>query len=81
MIVCLTPSTRVACPSPVKKNRGPITFARNFSNIYFFFLKILPWKEDQLVMGGSLTDRYVLERTFPEEHLNLSGSGFIRELD
>ena len=55
---------------------------RNFSNIDFF-LKILPLKDDELVMSEmskkwGVTD-FVLERTCPEEHLNLSKSGFVSE--
>ena len=52
------------------------TFARKYSNIDFF-LKILPWKDDELVMSEmqqekwGITD-FILERTCPEEHLNLS---------
>ena len=58
------------------------TFARKFSNIDFF-LKILPLKDDELVMAGrkkkwGVTD-FVLEETCPEEHLNLSKSGFVSE--
>ena len=57
------------------------TFARNFSNIDFF-LKILPQKDDELAMSEmqkmGVTD-FVLERTCPEEHLNLSTSGFVFE--
>ena len=47
------------------------TFARNFSNI-----------DDELAMSEmqkmGVTD-FVLERTCPEEHLNLSTSGFVFE--
>ena len=48
------------------------------------FLKILPLK-DELAMSEMLkkwgaTD-FVLERTCPEEHLNLSKSGFVSEED
>ena len=55
-------------------------FAGKFSNIDFF-LKILPLKDDELVMSGmqknwGVTD-IVLEGTCPEEHLNLSKSGFV----
>ena len=44
---------------------------------------MLPLKDDELVMSeskkiGGVTD-FVLERTCPEEHLNLSKSGFVRE--
>ena len=55
------------------------TFSRNFSNIHFF-LKMLPLKGDELVMSenGGVTD-FVLERACPEEHLNLSESGFVSE--
>ena len=57
------------------------TFARKFSNIDLF-LKILPLKDDELVTleikKGGVTD-FVLERTCPEEHLNLSKSGFVSE--
>ena len=57
-------------------------FARNFSDIDFF-LKILPLKDDELVMSEvwknwGVTES-VLERTCPEEHLNLSKSGFASE--
>ena len=60
------------------------TFARNFSNIDFF-LKILPLKEHELAMSEmqkkwGVTD-FVLEITCPEEHLNLSKSGFVSEED
>ena len=59
------------------------TFARKFSNIDFF-LKILPLIADELVMSEiqknwGLTD-FVLERTCPEEHLNLSKLGFVSEM-
>ena len=55
-------------------------FARKFSNIDFF-LKMLPLKDDELVMSEmqkklGVTD-FVLERTCPEEHLNLNKSGFV----
>ena len=57
------------------------TFATNFD--FDFFLKILPverwWVSDVRnvkIMG--VTD-FVLERTCPEEHLNLSKSGFVSE--
>ena len=58
------------------------TFARKFFNIDFF-LKILPLKDNELVMSEmskkwGVTD-FVLERTFTEEHLNLSKSGFVSE--
>ena len=58
------------------------TFARKFSNIDFF-LKILPLKDDELVMpeilkNGGVTD-FVLERTCLEERLNLSKLGFFSE--
>ena len=58
------------------------TFARKFSDIDFF-LKISPLKDDELVMPEmqnkwGVTD-FVLERTCPEEHLNLSKSGFVSE--
>ena len=57
------------------------TFAQNFSNINFFFLQILPLKDDvRNVKKLGVTD-FVLERTCPEEHLNLSKSGFVREDD
>ena len=70
------------------KNWRPLTllrtFARKFSNIDFF-LKILPLKDDELVMpemykklGVTITD-FVLERTYPKEHLNLRKSGFVSE--
>ena len=60
------------------------TFARNFSNIDFF-LKILPLKDHELAMSEmkkkwGVTD-FVLERTCPEEHLNLSKSCFVSEED
>ena len=55
-------------------------FARKFSNIDFF-LKILPLKDDELVMSEMLKKLgvidFVLERTCPEEHLNLSKSSFV----
>ena len=58
------------------------TFARKFSNIDFF-LKILPLKDDELVMSEMYkkwgVTNFVLERTCPEEHLNLSKSGFVSE--
>ena len=50
---------------------------------------MLPFKDDKLVMsemykewggGGGVTD-FVLERTCPEEHLNLSKSGFVSKED
>ena len=55
---------------------------RDFSNIDFF-LKILPLKDDELVMSEmqknwGVTD-FVLERTCPEEHVNLSKSDFVSE--
>ena len=58
------------------------TFARKFSNIGFF-LKILLLRYYELVMSETqkkwgVTD-FVLERTCPEEHLNLSKSGFVSE--
>ena len=58
------------------------TFAQKFSNIDFF-LKISPLKDDELLMSEmrenwGVTD-FVLERTCPEEHLNLSKSGFVSE--
>ena len=58
------------------------TFTRTFSNIDFF-LKILPMKNDELVMSEmykkwGITD-FVFERTCPEEHLNLSKLGFFSE--
>ena len=58
------------------------TFARKFSNVDFF-LKILSLKHDELVMSemwkkwGVNDD--VLERTFLEEHVNLSKLGFVNE--
>ena len=52
-----------------------LTFARKCSNIDFF-LKILPLNDDE----WGVTD-FVLERTCPEEHLNLSNSGFVSEED
>ena len=60
------------------------TFARKFSNIDFF-LKISPLKDDELLMSEmqknwGVTD-FVLERTSPEEYLNLSKSGFVSEED
>ena len=53
-----------------------------FSNIDFF-LKILALKDDELVKSEmykkwGVTD-FVLERTCPEEHLNLSKLGFVGE--
>ena len=58
------------------------TFARKFSNIDFC-LKILPLKDDELVMSEmyknwGVTD-FVLERTCSEERLNLSKSDFVSE--
>ena len=55
---------------------------QKFSNIDFF-LKILPLKDVELAMSEmykkwEVTD-FVLERTCPEEHLNLSKSGFVSE--
>ena len=54
------------------------TFAGKFSNTDFF-LKILPLKNDELLQEpimskmyknrGSQTSKFVLERTYPEEHL------------
>ena len=57
-------------------------FARKFSDIDFF-LKISPLKDGELVMSEmqknwGVTD-FVLERTCPEEHLNLRKSGFVGE--
>ena len=58
------------------------TFARKFSNIDFF-LKILPLKDDESVMSERKKKRevtdFVLERTCPKEHLNLSKKGFVSE--
>ena len=58
------------------------TFARNFLNIDFF-LKMLPLKDDELVMSETQkrwgVTNFVLERACPEEHLNLSESGFVSE--
>ena len=58
------------------------TFARKVSNIDFF-LKILPLKDDELVSQKCKEkwgfNDFVLERTCPEEHLNLSKSGFVSE--
>ena len=58
------------------------TFARNFPNIDFF-LKMLPLKDDELVMSETQkrwgVTNFVLERACPEEHLNLSESGFVSE--
>ena len=59
------------------------TFARKFSNTDFF-LKILPLKDDDRVgdvrnvKNWGVTN-FVLERTCPEEHRNLSKSGFVSE--
>ena len=57
------------------------TFAQKFLNIDFS-LKILPLKDDELVVRNvkkwGVTD-FVLERTCPEQHLNLSKSGFVSE--
>ena len=42
----------------------------------------MPLKDDELVMSEKkwgVTD-FVLERTCPEEHLNLSKSGFVSEV-
>ena len=54
-----------------------------FSNIDFF-LKILPLKDDKLVISEmknwGVTD-FVLERKCPEKHLNLRKSGFVSEED
>ena len=57
---------------------------RNFSNIEFF-LNILPLKDHELAMSEmqknwGVTD-FVLERTCPEEHLNLSKPCFVSEED
>ena len=63
------------------------TFARNVSNMDFF-LKILPLKDDdddsdvrnvKKKMGGGRVTDFALEGTCPEEHLNLSKSGFVSE--
>ena len=58
------------------------TFARNYSNSDFF-LKISPLKDDESVMSEMQKNLgvidFVLERTCPEEHLNLSKSGFVSE--
>ena len=64
-------------------------FVRKFSSLDFF-LNILPLKDDELVKpetektwGGGGVTIFVLEKTYPEEHLNLvsksSKSGFISE--
>ena len=58
---------------------------RNVSNIDFF-LKLLPLKDDELTMLEKCKKKlgvtnFVLERTCPEEHLNLSKSGFVNEED
>ena len=55
---------------------------QNIFNIDFF-LKILPLKDDELVMSEiqknwGVTD-FVLERTCLEEHLNLSKLAFVSE--
>ena len=66
------------------RNHGVRTFARKFSN-NDFFLKILPSKFDELVMpemgkkNGGEESPTSFRRTCPEEHLNLSKSGFVRE--
>ena len=57
-------------------------FAQNFSNTDFC-LKILPLKDDELLMPEmrkkwGVTD-FVLERTCPEERLNLRKSDFVSE--
>ena len=57
-------------------------FARKFAN-NDFFLKISPLKDDELVMSEmqknwGVTD-FVLDRTCPEEYLNLNKSGFFSE--
>ena len=58
------------------------TFARKFAN-NDFFQKILPLKDDELEMSEMLKNwgvtYFVLERTCPEEHLNLKKSGFVSE--
>ena len=58
------------------------TFARKVFNIDFF-LKILPLKDDELVMPEMLKNwgvtKFVLKRACPEEHLNLSKSRFVSE--
>ena len=74
-------------PRPLSTFPGTVhlflkTFARKFCAIDFF-LKILPLKDDKLVMSKckkkmGVTD-FVLERICPEEHLNLSKSGFVSE--
>ena len=58
------------------------TFARKFSNIDFF-LRILPLKDDELVMSEmekkwGVTD-FVLEITCREEHPKSEKSGFVTE--
>ena len=58
------------------------SFARKFSNIDLF-LKILPLKDDELVMSKMEKKwgftNLVLERTCLEELLHLSKSGFVSE--
>ena len=53
------------------------TLARNFPNIHFF-LKMLPLKDVRNAKRRGVTG-FVLERACPEEHLNLSESGFVSE--
>ena len=53
------------------------TLARNFPNIDFF-LKMLPLKDVRNAKKWGVTN-FVLERACPEEHLNLSESGFVSE--
>ena len=73
------------------KNRGPskepcgtpqvCTLARKFSNIDFFLnFTIERWSVSDVrnVKKWGVTD-FVLEITCPEEHLNLSKSGFVSE--
>ena len=60
------------------------TFARKFSNIDFF-LKILPLKDDELVMSKMLKNwgvtNFVSERTCLEKNLKMSKPGFVSEED
>ena len=59
-----------------------MTFARNFSNIDFFsenFTIEKWWVSDVRNVKKWGVTNFVLERTCPEEHLNLSKSGFVSE--
>ena len=67
----------------IRGEKGDLkTFARKFSNIDFF-LRILPLKDDELVMSEmqkkwGVTD-FVLEITCREEHPKSENSGFFTE--